>query len=97
MPGLQTIADVRARHIRRSATPSPAQPPATAPSAAPRIHQVDRGEGYDLVVAGERTARLERHKDGWSVANLGAGHQRVLADRRQADALAWRIARMVAA
>lgn len=99
------MADLFARHqVRVQVPPAPPPPPPPAPlqarparAAAQSIERVARGEGYELRVAGQAAARVLPTAGGWQVHNTGAGHKCTKSDRAEADRLAWRIARLVAA
>lgn len=99
------MGDLFARHqARLQAAPRPAptraeparvaRPPRAAAQA---IDRVPRGEGYELRVAVEAVVRVLPATGGWQVHNIGAGHKSTRPDRAEADRLAWRIARLMAA
>lgn len=105
MSGLATMADLFARHqVRVQVPPALPPPPRPAPAqvrstraAVQPIERVVRGEGYELRVAGQAAVRVLPTAGGWQVHNTGAGHKCTKPDRAEADRLAWRIARLVAA
>jgi hypothetical protein len=103
---ITSMGELLARQASRRAlagaafTAAPPAPPAEAAppeNPHPRIRQKPAGDGFTLHAGGERAATVQPVKDGWRVSNHGAGHATTLQDRRQAEALAWRIARLVAA
>jgi antitoxin (DNA-binding transcriptional repressor) of toxin-antitoxin stability system len=103
---LASMADLFARHqARAQAAPRPTRPTpaAVAPAAPPAraraqaIERVARGDGYELRVAGVAVVRVLPVAAGWKVRNIGAGHECIRDDRAEADRLAARIARLVAA
>lgn len=106
MAQLQTMGDLLERHASRIAPvalrPQRPPPPATPPEPRPLrthaspIRRVQRGEGYDLMVATGRAAGVQPSGNGWIVLNVDAGHKTTLPDARSADALAARIARLKA-
>ena len=104
MTALASMADLFARHQVRVQT-APTLPPPPLPSPAPRPRQgaaqpIDRsarGDGYELRVAGVAAVRVLPAAGGWQVHNIGAGHKSIKPERAEADRLAWRIARLLAA
>ena len=95
------MGDLFARHLARVQQPPPA-PVAPrrrggGPAVAHAIERTTKGGGYEMRVAGEIVVRVLPAAGGWQVHNIGAGHKRTLADGTEAERLAWRIARLMAA
>jgi len=97
MQGELSIGAILAR-VRGRSTPPPAPAPRAprAAGGAMPVRRVARNQGYDLVVGSERAVGVQPSGGGWVVHNVGAGHRTTLDCARSADALAARIARLMA-
>lgn len=95
------MGDLFARHLARAQPPPPA-PVAPRrrggrPAVAHAIERTAKSGGYEMRVAGKIVVRVLPAVGGWQVDNIRASHKRILADGTEAERMAWRIARLMAA